>query len=121
MLVSGGFNVYAIEVKNVVNAHPTVQMSAAAGIPDENLGEAVCGVVVLREGQLMTAPELIDFCKTHLARYKAPKRIDFVDELPMNSVGKVLRREVKKGTERTQYEGYTSSSAQMAGQGCPAI
>jgi len=96
MIVSGGYNIYATEVENCINRHPTVQNCAVVGIPDENWGEAVCGVVVLKKGEIVQEQELIDFCKQHLARYKAPKRIDFVDELPLSSVGKVLRKDIKK-------------------------
>ena len=96
MIVSGGYNIYSTEVENCINRHPTVQSCAVVGIPDEQWGEAVCGVVVLKKGEIVQQQELIDHCKKHLARYKAPKRIYFVDELPLSSVGKVLRREVKK-------------------------
>jgi fatty-acyl-CoA synthase len=96
MIVSGGYNIYATEVENCINRHPAVQNCAVVGIPDEHWGEAVCGIVVLRKGAIVEQQELIDHCKQHLARYKAPKRIDFVKELPLSSVGKVLRREVKK-------------------------
>jgi fatty-acyl-CoA synthase len=96
MIVSGGYNVYSTEVENCINRHPAVQNCAVVGIPDEHWGEAVCGVVVLKKGEIVNQQVLIDYCKQHLARYKAPKRIDFVDELPLSSVGKVLRREVKK-------------------------
>ena len=96
MIVSGGYNIYATEVENCINRHPAVQNCAVVGIPDEHWGEAVCGIVVLRKGAIVEQQELIDHCKQHLARYKAPKKIDFVKELPLSSVGKVLRREVKK-------------------------
>ncbi len=96
MIVSGGYNVYATEVENCINRHPAVQSCAVVGIPDEYWGEAVCGVVVLRKGEVIQQQALIDHCKQHLARYKAPKKIDFVDELPLSPVGKVLRREIKK-------------------------
>ena len=96
MIVSGGYNVYATEVENCINRHTAVLNCAVVGIPDENWGEAVCGIVVLRKGATVEQQELIDYCKQHLARYKAPKKIDFVNELPLSSVGKVLRREVRR-------------------------
>ncbi|MCB2189949.1 MAG: AMP-binding protein [Deltaproteobacteria bacterium] len=96
MIITGGFNVYAQEVENVLNAHPSVENSAVVGMPDEYWGEAVCGVVVLKEGVAMEQEEIIAFCKENLTRYKVPKSIEFVDELPMSAVGKVLRREVRK-------------------------
>ena len=96
MIITGGFNVYAQEVENVLNAHPAIQNSAVVGMPDDYWGEAVCGVVVLKEGARSSQEELIAFCKDHLTRYKVPKRIEFVAELPLSAVGKVLRREVRK-------------------------
>lgn len=96
MIITGGFNVYAQEVENALNAHPAVQNSAVVGVPDEYWGEMVCGVVLLKEGASATSDELIAFCKENLTRYKVPKRIDFVEELPLSAVGKLLRRKVRK-------------------------
>ena len=95
MIITGGFNVYAQEVENALNAHSGVLNSAVIGIPDEYWGEAVCGVVLLKDGVSVTSEELIAYCKEQLTRYKVPKRIDFVTELPLSTVGKVLRREVR--------------------------
>jgi len=92
-------------VENCINRHQAVQNCAVVGIPDEHWGEAVCGVVVLKKGEIINQQALIDYCKQHLARYKAPKRINFVDELPLSSVGKVLRREVKKNFWKEQGKG----------------
>lgn len=96
MIITGGFNVYAQEVENVLNAHPAVQNSAVVGMPDEYWGEAVCGVVVLKPDAAADQEEIIAFCKGNLTRYKVPKRLEFVAELPLSAVGKVLRREVRK-------------------------
>ncbi|MBN2032799.1 MAG: AMP-binding protein [Deltaproteobacteria bacterium] len=96
MIVTGGYNVYATEVENCINSHPDVSNSAVAGVPDEHWGEAVCAMVVLREGADVSSEELIAYCKEHLARYKAPKQFMFVDSLPVSAVGKVLRREVRR-------------------------
>ena len=96
MIISGGFNVYAKEVEDCLNSHPVVRMSAVVGIPDDYWGEAVYAEVVLKEGEKISEEELISYCKDRIARYKAPKTIKFVDELPLSSVGKVLRRAVKE-------------------------
>jgi acyl-CoA synthetase (AMP-forming)/AMP-acid ligase II len=96
MVVTGGYNVYASEVENCLNSHPAVQNSAVVGVPDETWGEAVYAVVVLRETRGVTPGELIEFCKAHLARYKAPKHVEIVTELPLSPAGKVLRREVRR-------------------------
>ncbi|MEW5912776.1 MAG: AMP-binding protein [Thermodesulfobacteriota bacterium] len=96
MIISGGYNVYATEVENCLNSHPTVQNSAVVGVPDEQWGEAVCAVVVLNEGRQVQPAELIAHCKESLARYKAPKRLEIVTELPLSPAGKVLRRRVRE-------------------------
>ena len=96
LIVTGGFNVYAMEVENCLNRHPAVHCSAVVGVPDEEWGEAVCAAVVLKPGAALGPQGLIDHCKAHLARYKAPKRIDFVAELPLSPIGKILRREVRR-------------------------
>ncbi len=96
MIISGGYNVYATEVENCLNSHPAVANSAVVGVPDEVWGEAVQAVVVLRPGARATAQELIQHCKERLARYKAPKAVELVPELPLSAAGKVLRREVRR-------------------------
>ncbi len=96
MIITGGYNVYATEVENCLNAHPAVANSAVVGVPDETWGEAVSAVVVLREGQSPGPEELIAHCKANLARYKAPKLVRIAQDLPLSAAGKVLRREVRR-------------------------
>lgn len=96
MIVSGGFNVYATEVENCLNSHSAVKGSVVVGIPDDYWGEAVQAEVVLKEGVRITEIELINYCKEHIARYKVPKAIKFVTELPLSPVGKPLRRVVRE-------------------------
>ncbi len=96
MIITGGFNVYAIEVENSLNSHPEVQQSAVVGIPHEEWGEAVHGEIVLMQGSSLREEELVTFCKEKIGRYKAPKSISFVDQLPVSVVGKVIRREVRQ-------------------------
>jgi acyl-CoA synthetase (AMP-forming)/AMP-acid ligase II len=96
MIITGGYNVYAIEVENCLNGHPAVQNSAVVGIPHDFWGEAVCAMVILAQGSTASAAELIDHCKQHLARYKAPKKVAIADQLPLSPAGKVLRREVRR-------------------------
>lgn len=95
MIITGGFNVYAVEVENVINSHPAVQQSVVVGIPHEQWGETVMAEVVLKENQVVTDVELTEFMKSKLGSYKIPKIIHFVDELPVTAVGKVLRRFVR--------------------------
>ena len=104
MIITGGFNVYAVEVEAALSEHPAVMMSAVVGVPHRDWGEAVHAEVILRQHATVSADQLIDHVKARLGSYKAPKTIAFVQELPLSPVGKVLRRQVKerywKGQER---------------------
>jgi len=96
MIISGGFNVYPLEVEQAVLSHAAVQDCAVVGVPDEKWGEAIKAVVELKQGHSVSAAELISFCKERLGSVKAPKSVDFVAALPKSPVGKVMRREVRK-------------------------
>lgn len=104
MIVTGGENVYSTEVENVIYMHPAVLEVAVIGVPDPKWGEAVKAVVVLKPGMKATEEEIIEFCKRHLAHYKAPKSVDFVDALPKTGSGKIAKKELRerywKGYER---------------------
>ena len=95
MVISGGNNVYPREVEEVIILHPKVANCVVFGIPDAYWGEAVHAVVVAKDGETLTAKEIIDFCGEHMAGYKKPKAVDFVDALPVSGYGKILRREVR--------------------------
>ena len=94
MVLVSGFNVYPSEVEEVVAQHPKVADVGAVGVPDEKSGEAVKVVVVKKVADL-TAEELIQFCRAHLASYKVPRHVEFRTELPKTNVGKVSRRALK--------------------------
>jgi long-chain acyl-CoA synthetase len=97
MIVTGGENVYSIEVENALAQHPGVIQCAVFGIPDANWGEQVHAVVVTRSGAQVSADELIKFCKTRIAGYKCPRSIDISEKpLPLSGAGKVLKRELRK-------------------------
>jgi acyl-CoA synthetase (AMP-forming)/AMP-acid ligase II len=96
MIISGGENVYPREIEEVLYQHPAVLEAAVIGIPDPYWVERVHAVVVTRKGISTTAEELIAFCKKRIAGYKAPKTIDFVDSLPKNPTGKILKRELRE-------------------------
>jgi long-chain acyl-CoA synthetase len=97
MIISGGENVYSVEVENAIAQHPAVAQCAVIGIPSEQWGEQVHAVVVTRPGATVTAPELIDFTKTLIAGYKCPRSVDISQNpLPLSGAGKVLKRELRK-------------------------
>ena len=104
MIVSGGFNVYPKEVEDVLYRHPAVLEAAVFGIPDDKWGEAVKAAVSLKPGMKAAEEEIIEHCKKHLAGYKKPKSVDFVEALPKSVYGKILRRALKepywKGRDR---------------------
>ena len=95
LIISGGENIYPREVEEVLYQHPAVLEAAVIGIPDPFWVERVHAVVALKQEASVTADELITFCKEKLARYKAPKSAEFVDSLPKNPAGKILKRELR--------------------------
>ena len=96
MIISGGENIYATEVESVFREHPSIEDAALIGKPDDKWGEIGVMVVVLRQGYETNKEELIKFCQEHLAKYKIPKQIIFMDFLPYSSYGKVMKKELKK-------------------------
>jgi len=96
MIISGGENVYPREVEEVLYQHPAVLEAAVIGIPDPYWVEKVHAVVETRKGVSTTAEEIIAFCKKHIAGYKVPKDIEFVDSLPKNPAGKILKKELRE-------------------------
>ncbi|MFE8699442.1 long-chain fatty acid--CoA ligase [Cytobacillus sp. FJAT-54145] len=96
MILASGFNVYPIEVEDVIYSHPKVLEAAVIGVPDEYRGETVKAVVVLKENETLEENELISFCRERLAAYKVPSIISFVDELPKTAVGKILKRKLQE-------------------------
>ncbi len=91
LIISGGYNVYPKEIENVLESHAAVRESAVVGLPDEDFGERVTAVAVLKEGASVTAQELTAFCKSRLAGYKCPKQILFMETLPRNAMGKLQK------------------------------
>jgi len=96
MIISGGENIYPREIEEVLYRHPAVAEAAVIGVPDKLWIERVHALVVLKEGRQATGDEVMEFCKDHLARYKAPKSVEFVDSLPKNPQGKILKRELRE-------------------------
>jgi acyl-CoA synthetase (AMP-forming)/AMP-acid ligase II len=96
MIVSGGENVYPREIEDVLYQHPAVAEAAVIGVPDEAWGEVVKAFVVRRPGVAASAEDLVEFCRSRLAGYKRPRSVDFVESLPRNPSGKVLKRELRE-------------------------
>lgn len=95
MIIAGGFNIYPREVEEVLYQHPAVQEVVVIGIPDEYRGENVKAYVTLNQGVQITEEELITFSREHLAAYKAPRFVEFRDQMPKSAVGKLLRRKLR--------------------------
>ncbi len=102
MIISGGENVYPAEVERVLYTHPNVHEAAVIGVPDEKWGESVKAIVVLKDGEGSTADEIMEYCNSRLAGYKKPRSVDFMDELPKNAMGKILKRVLRE----TYWEGH---------------
>lgn len=104
-IITGGFNVYPAEIEGTLAAHPAVAECAVFAIPDPKWGEAVRAAVTLRPGHAADSDGLVAFCKEHLARFKVPKAIDVLPELPKSGVGKILRRALREPWWRDQERG----------------
>ncbi|MFC7441093.1 long-chain-fatty-acid--CoA ligase [Laceyella putida] len=103
MIISGGFNIYPNEVEEVLYQHSAIKEVCAFGVPDSYRGEVVKIAVVLRRNRQATAQELMQWCGERLAPYKVPQYVEFVDELPKSTVGKVLRRKVAEAYGKKGY------------------
>jgi fatty-acyl-CoA synthase len=96
IIVSGGENISSLEVEKALLAHPSVYEIAVVPVPDEKWGEVPKALVVLKPGAQATEAELLDFCRTRIAHYKAPRSVEFFDSLPKTGTGKILKRELRK-------------------------
>jgi acyl-CoA synthetase (AMP-forming)/AMP-acid ligase II len=95
MIVSGGENIYPAEVENALMSHPAVADAAVIGVPDERWGETPKAMVVRRPDTEVTEQELIDHCRERLAKFKCPTSVDWIDVLPRNPSGKVLKKDLR--------------------------
>jgi long-chain acyl-CoA synthetase len=97
MIISGGENVYSMEVENAVTQHPAVSQCAVIGVPSEQWGETVHAFVIPKPGASVNAAEIIAFCKERIAGYKCPRSVDIRSEpFPLSGAGKVLKRELRR-------------------------
>jgi long-chain acyl-CoA synthetase len=95
MIIAGGFNIYPKEIDEILFEHPKILEACTIGVPDSYRGETVKAYVVVKPGEVLTAEEVIHFCRERLAPYKVPKLVEFIDTLPKSAVGKILRRELR--------------------------
>jgi long-chain acyl-CoA synthetase len=95
LIITGGANIYPVEVEEVLYTHPAIALAAVIGIPDSIKGELAIAYIVLKEGATASEKEIIDFARSRVAKYKAPRRVEFVDSLPQGPTGKILKRELR--------------------------
>lgn len=100
LIISGGVNIYPRDIEEVIARHPAVAEVAVFGIPDDKWGESIKAAIVLKSGKKVTEEEIINYTSEHIARYKSPKSVVFVGELPKGPSGKILKRELKKFHEK---------------------
>lgn len=96
MIISGGENIYSVQVEDAIASHPAVLECAVIGVPDQEWGESVKGFVVLKPGQQASEADIIEQAKQHLASYQKPRSVEFVAELPKAPTGKILKRELRR-------------------------
>ena len=96
MIDVSGLKVYPRDVEEILFEHPAVAEVAVIGVPHEFKGETVKAFVVLKDDETASAEEIIDFCRGRMARYKVPRLVQFIDELPRSAIGKVLHRELRE-------------------------
>lgn len=95
MFIVGGFNAYPAEIENVLLAHPHISQAAVVGVPDERLGEVGMAFLVARPGCVPDPDEIVAWCRERMANFKVPRRVEVVDNLPLNASGKVLKYELR--------------------------
>src|SRR5699024_9591746 len=96
MYISGGFNVYPAEIEDALARIDAVAESAVIGVPDERMGEVGRAFIVVKDGHTLTEAEVLDYCREHLANFKNPRSVRFVDSLPRNASGKVLKNDLRE-------------------------
>jgi fatty-acyl-CoA synthase len=95
MIISGGENIYPAEVESALCDHPDIAEAAVIGVPDDKWGEAVKAIVVMKPGKTASATDIINFTRERIAGYKTPRSVDFIEALPRNPSGKILRRHLR--------------------------
>jgi fatty-acyl-CoA synthase len=96
MIIRGGENIYPKEIEDFIYTHPKVKDVQVIGVPDKQYGEEIMACVILKDGMSMTAEELKEFIRSHMAKHKTPRHIDFVTEFPMNAAGKIMKFKMRE-------------------------
>jgi long-chain acyl-CoA synthetase len=101
LIITGGYNIYPVEVEDVLYTNPKVALAAVIGIPDPAKGEIAKAYIVLKSGEQATEDEMINFVRGKIAKFKAPRSVEFVQSLPQGPTGKILKRELRNQVEKT--------------------
>jgi len=96
MIIRGGENIYPKEIEDFIYTHPKVKDVQVIGVPDKQYGEEIMACVIPKTGEVLTAPEIQDFVRSHMAKHKTPRYVDFVTEFPMNAAGKILKYKMRE-------------------------
>lgn len=96
MIIRGGENIYPKEIEDFIYTHPKIKDVQVIGIPDKQYGEEIMACVILKDGMILTADELKDYTRSHMAKHKTPRYIDFVTEFPMNAAGKIMKYKMRE-------------------------
>jgi len=96
MIIRGGENIYPKEIEDFIYTHPKVKNVQVIGVPDKHYGEEIMACVILKDGESMTAEELKDYVRSHMAKHKTPKYVDFMTEFPLNASGKVMKYKLRE-------------------------
>jgi len=96
MIIRGGENIYPKEIEDFIYTHPKVKDVQVIGVPDKQYGEEIMACVILKDGVTMTADELKDYVRSHMAKHKTPRYVDFVDDFPMNAAGKIMKYKMRE-------------------------
>ncbi len=100
MYIVGGFNAYPAEIENALLRHPHIRQAAVIGIPDERMGEVGMAFVVLHPGFAETEADIIEWSRAQMANFKVPRVVEFVDDLPLNATGKVVKDDLRHRAHR---------------------
>ena len=96
MIIRGGENIYPKEIEDFLYTHPKIQDVQVIGVPDADYGEEILAAVVLKPGEESSEEEIKEYVKTHMAKHKIPRYVDFVDGFPMNAAGKILKYKMRE-------------------------